>query len=533
MDFPKSKISRPLDTAGERSSRKSWAPRLSSSLSLKLGVLVGVFVALPVLLYNQFENADREMRELVTSGIYHQNWLIGQALKPALDATTRPSSALDDQLAKYSTDGTTLRLMFRPAQGRSQSDFLFVASAPPLPSSQFDAELDRLNRDGVLQHLTPTCTWLTSAEMRKDLPGGYAEILTSMIPIQTRAGCWVLVASHGTSDFLNTRIGKPYWQQPEIHLALLIYLAMAAVMMLIAWSVWLHIRRFRRTARAARRGRIIEHAFSAQNRIPELASAAADFDQLVFDLHDVARNVRLTAEENAHSFKGPVATIEASLAPLQRIAPPGDKRAERALALIASSLNRLKMLVESAQRVDNVTADLIDAPRVNMNMSEIVGDVVAEFRELCIARRVDLKLSIAEDIFVTASHGALDIVTENILQNALSFSPRGGTIQVELLREGGNATLRISDQGPGFDPSVLHRIFDRNFCARPGRDPESLPGGHAGLGLWIVKRHVENIGGSVAAGNLGAGGASVTVILPMQRRPVSTIVHHLAAAASR
>lgn len=533
MDLPKSRISQPSDTAGERSSQIPWAPRFSSSLTLKLGVLVGVFVALPVLLYNQFQTADREMRGLVTSGIYHQNWLIAQALKPTLDGIKRPSSALDDQLAKYSTDGTTLRLMFRPSHGRSQSDFLFVASAPPLPSSQFDAELDRLNRDGVLQHLTPACTWLTSAEMRRNLPGGYAEILTSMIPIQTRAGCWVLVESHGTSDFLNTRIGKPYWQQPEIHLALLIYLAMAAVMSLIAWSVWLHIRRFRRTARAARRGSIVEHAFSAQNKIPELASAAADFDQLVFDLHDVARNVRLTAEENAHSFKGPVATIEASLAPLQRIAPPGDKRAERALALIGSSLNRLKMLVESAQRVDNVTADLIDTQRVSVNMSEIVGDVVAEFRELCAARRVDLQLSIDDDIFVTASEGALDIVTENILQNALSFSPRAGVIQVQLFRNGRSVRLRISDQGPGFDPKVLHRIFDRNFCARPERGAESLPGGHAGLGLWIVKRHVESLGGEVVADNLAVGGACVTVTLPMQRRPSSTIVHHLTAVASR
>ena len=533
MDSAKSRTSPPSDTAGARSSWRSWAPRLSSSLTLKLGVLVGVFIALPVLLYNQFQTADREMRSLVTSGIYHQNWLIAQALKPALDATKRPSSALDDQLAKYSTDGTTLRLMFRPSHGRSHSDFLFVASAPALPASQFDAELDRLNRDGVLQQLTPTCTWLTSAEISKDLPGGYAEILTSMIPIQTRAGCWVLVASHRTSDFLNTRIGKPYWQQPEIHLALVIYLGMAAVMALIAWSVWRHIRRFRRTARDARRGAIVEHAFSAQNQIPELASAAADFDQLVSDLHDVARNVRLTAEENAHSFKGPVATIEASLAPLQRMAPPGDKRAERALALIASSLNRLTMLVESAQRVDYVTADLIDTPRISVNMSEVVTDVVTEFRALCAARRVDLQLSIADGIFVTAPDGALDIVTENILQNALSFSPREKTIRVELFRSGRNARLRIADEGPGFDPKVLPRIFDRNFRARQGRDIDSLPGVHAGLGLWIVKRHVETLGGEVVAENSLSGGACVTVTLPTQRRPASSVAHQLTSVASR
>ncbi|MGH6980809.1 MAG: ATP-binding protein, partial [Stellaceae bacterium] len=56
--------------------------------------------------------------------------------------------------------------------------------------------------------------------------------------------------------------------------------------------------------------------------------------------------------------------------------------------------------------------------------------------------------------------------------------------------------------------------------------------GHAGLGLWIVKRHVESLGGDVVADNRTGGGACVTITLPIQRRP-SAVVHHLTTVASR
>lgn len=69
--------------------------RLGASLTLKLVGLVGVFIALPVVLYGQFESADAQRRELVARGIEHRSWLIVQALTPLLD---RPDSARHSDL---------------------------------------------------------------------------------------------------------------------------------------------------------------------------------------------------------------------------------------------------------------------------------------------------------------------------------------------------------------------------------------------------------------------------------------------------
>src|SRR6476659_4640236 len=86
-----------------------------SSLTLKLVGLVGIFIALPIVLYSQFESADRQMRDLVTRAIQDRSKLIGHALAPVL-RTLEPGAdgVLNAELAKFASDGTVLRLMVQP-----------------------------------------------------------------------------------------------------------------------------------------------------------------------------------------------------------------------------------------------------------------------------------------------------------------------------------------------------------------------------------------------------------------------------------
>jgi two-component system sensor histidine kinase ChvG len=128
----------------------------------------------------------------------------------------------------------------------------------------------------------------------------------------------------------------------------------------------------------------------------------------------------------------------------------------------------------------------------------------------------------AEPVAVHASPDRLAQVVENLLDNAVSFSPPGGTVAVRLAREGSEAVLTVRDQGPGIPPEHLGRIFDRFFSYRPRQgagaaEPGARPGAlgrHAGLGLAIVKAIVEGYGGSVAAANGAGGGAVLEVRLP-------------------
>jgi len=492
---------------------------VASSLTVKLVLLVGIFIALPLLLYGQFEGADRTMRDLVSGGVQRQNWLIAQALKPKLDQPEALPSGLSEELDKYTGDNTVLKLMLRPAGVQAAGRFYFVAAAPSVGTARINAELDSLEHQGILQELMPSCTWKTSAQVRSAVPGSAEEVLTSVIPVDSRWGCWVLVVSHSASEFFNTSIGQPYWQEPEIRYALFVYIGLALLVAFTAWSVWRNLHRFRRVANTLRAGRNPDSTFLAQNDIPELANVAAMFDRLVSDLHGVARDIRRTAEDNAHSFKTPIATIEASLGPLRRGVAAEDGRASRSLALIDSSLDRLKALISAAQQLDNLSADLIEAPRNRINMGELVSAALLRYREVATSRGIRLRAQLDANAHILASHDAVQVVVENVLDNAISFSPANGAIDVSLTRTARTVELRVTDEGPGIDTDKIERIFERYFSLRPRNvandDEDAAAGGtHAGLGLWIVRRHVQSLGGAVTATNRAGGGTSIAIDLP-------------------
>jgi two-component system, OmpR family, sensor histidine kinase ChvG len=509
--------------------------RIGASLTLKLAILVGVFVALPVMLYGPFEQGDRKMRELVARGIEQQSWLVAQALKPVLGGSAMPTpGVLDTILMNDAGDGAKLDLMFRPAKSRSGHGFYFVSSSTPGGARMIDTELDGLLAHGILASLSPSCSWDMASELRYIETGGKQEMLTWVLPIQSRWGCWVLVSSHPTSEFLNTSVGRSYWQTPQVRVAAAIYLVMAMLAALLAASVFRSVRNFRRAARAISDGRIRNHSFSSSNTIPELDSVAKDLDRLVVELYAAAREIREAAEDNAHSFKGPVATIDAALEPLRRLAAASEERARRSVALVDSSLGRLKTLIVAAQRVDNVTANLIEAPRASVNLSQVIHETLARYRALMAMRDIVLHHSIAENVIISAGSGALEAIIENLLDNAISVSPRCGAIAITLRRTRQRIDLWIEDQGPGIDPRKIGRIFERYVSLRsqepqsahaeradgaPAR-PRAHP--HAGLGLWIVRRNVEALGGAVFVRNRVEGGLGVHIVLPLDRgRPLT------------
>jgi two-component system sensor histidine kinase ChvG len=116
-----------------------------------------------------------------------------------------------------------------------------------------------------------------------------------------------------------------------------------------------------------------------------------------------------------------------------------------------------------------------------------------------------------------ANEDALEPVIENILENAASFTPAGKPVEVGLQVEGRMACLRVRDHGPGVMPAFLPHIFERGASFRdPQENSElGLKTGHQGLGLWIVRRNIEALGGSVEARNRAQGGFEIVVRLPV------------------
>jgi two-component system sensor histidine kinase ChvG len=119
---------------------------------------------------------------------------------------------------------------------------------------------------------------------------------------------------------------------------------------------------------------------------------------------------------------------------------------------------------------------------------------------------LSLPLPSAAPLVVHASPDRL----AQLLDNARSFSPPGGTITVDLARDDGFARVRVDDQGPGIPEAHRERIFDRFFSYRPGEEK----GEHAGLGLAIARAIAEGYGGAIAAAAGPGGGARLEIRLP-------------------
>jgi two-component system sensor histidine kinase ChvG len=302
-----------------------------------------------------------------------------------------------------------------------------------------------------------------------------------------------------------------------------IYLFMAVITFATLQSVHGGLRRFAERARRIREQGPGAGSFAGRHSLPELAEVAAEFDRMVDALHRSAADIRRSAEDNAHAFKTPIAIIRQSLEPLRRVLPADNQRAQRAIGVVEHSLDRLDGLVASARILDEAVADVIAEPLVPVDLGRVVGRLV-QIRSAILANRgvtivlASHDLTITADLlpglFVLGTEEMIETVIENLIDNAVSFSQPRSEILIHLTRDGAFADLTVCDQGPGVPPGQLYRIFDRYYSERAETTGES-PASYFGIGLWIARRNVEAMGGSIAAENGTPNGLAMRVRLPL------------------
>ncbi len=506
--------------------------RLSRSLTAQLGVLVVIFLALPVVLYTIFAAADAEKRDLLLDAVRQNGVLIGQALVPELGgAAPADFGRLPQELERFRSDQTNVKLLFKPGGQADAGGFFFVAGAPAVAPERLAEERDRLQQLGILDQLTQTCAGNRplSERLNAGAGDGAGEILTSVTPVQSPSGCWVVVVA-ADQKALGAADDRPFWARGPARLALALYAAMALLTGALVVGIRLSLRRIRKVAEVADRGVRFEAVAP-----PELAPTARELDRLVERLRGTADLIRQAAEDNAHALKGPIAVMRQALDPL--IASAEDPaRLARALATAAKCLDRLDGLVRSARNLDVAAAEMLEVTCVPVDLSGLVRRYAGDQAALLDRRTCWLAFDVADGVSVSGSAELIETVLENLVDNAMSFSPHAGRVLVQVSADSGTATLMVSDEGPGVPPEALDRIFDRYYSDRP-----SQPAGaaHFGIGLWLVRQAAFAMGGSVHARNRPEGGFEVRLQLvraaaapaPAKARP--TALATVGAASGR
>jgi two-component system, OmpR family, sensor histidine kinase ChvG len=485
-----------------------------------------VFLLVPVFLYLQFRADYEQSQSLLLRSVRDEGRVISQALLPKLqNADTGSLQQLGEYLARFAGEVTRIELLLAPAAaGGAANGFYYVASWPTVAPSNLQAQRDTLARQGVLGRLAQNCAQEMPFSLFYHRPTGGDEIVTAVTPLSTAAGCWAVVASFPVEAFPGAHLGKPYWATPTLRVAAVIYLATAAITFSTLLSVRGGLRRFARRARRIRDQGPDAGSFADRADPPELAAVAAEFDRMVEALHRSAAEIRLTAEENAHAFKTPIAVIRQSLEPLRRALTSDNQRAQRALGVVEQALDRLDGLVASARRLDEAAADLVDTPLMPIDLGRAIDRLIQSqspildsrgLKIVLASRGVTMTANLLPRMTVLGSEEMIETVLENLIENAISFSPRDSEILIHLTHDGRFAHLTISDQGPGVMPAQIGQIFDRYYSERRNEAAVEAASTSFGIGLWIARRNVEAMGGTITAENRQPRGLAVHVRLPL------------------
>jgi PAS domain S-box-containing protein len=216
-----------------------------------------------------------------------------------------------------------------------------------------------------------------------------------------------------------------------------------------------------------------------------------------------------------HELRNPLGTLANAVAVLERL--PGDETMRHVVAIIGRQTGHLGRLVDDLLDVARATSGKIELLRRPVELHALAGRCVDALAQAGRTERHAVVLEGAP-VYVDGDAARLEQVLNNLLDNALKYTPGSGRVTVTTERVGETAVLRVRDTGQGIRTDLLARVFDLFV-----QEPQSLDRsrGGLGLGLALVKRLVELHGGSVAVWSAGPGqGSEFTVRMPAVPAPV-------------
>jgi two-component system sensor histidine kinase ChvG len=216
-------------------------------------------------------------------------------------------------------------------------------------------------------------------------------------------------------------------------------------------------------------------------------------------LYNRIEGIESFAADVAHELKNPLTSLRSAVETLP-LAKSEDSRA-RLLAVIQHDVRRLDRLISDISDASRLDAELQRHEVVTVDVAKLLRTVVAIATEVPREDGVRVSLAIEGDdarAFRTVGNDSrLSQVMDNLIDNARSFSPPGGTVRITCRRTRTQIEILVDDDGPGVRPDSFEKIFERFYTDRPHQGF----GQNSGLGLSISKQIVEAHGGTLRVEN--------------------------------
>jgi len=380
-------------------------------------------------------------------------------------------------------------------------DFLVGASAPPdfVEPAEEDAgawpELVRAREQG-----------LTQIELRR--APDRTPVITAAAPVGLRGA--TLLTTRNASDITEAV------RDARTSLLTMIALALAVSIVLSLYLARTIIDPLRRLGRAAVR---VRQGREREVEVPRMQERGDEIGVLARAVSDMTSALRLRidavetfAADVAHEIKNPLASLRSALESLPKVRD--DALRVQLTEVAAHDVRRIDRLVTEIAEASRIDAELSRATFESIDLAALIENVAAarEDRGLNAGRKVTVVRE-GRPALVLGVPLRIERIIDNLLDNAVSFSPEDGTIDVTVRHARARVQALVCDQGPGIAASEREKVFARFHSVRP--EAEGF-GDHSGLGLAIARTIAEAHDGSltVADRSDGARGACLLLELP-------------------
>jgi signal transduction histidine kinase len=273
-----------------------------------------------------------------------------------------------------------------------------------------------------------------------------------------------------------------FWPGHDVHA---VSIAVGATLLAV-----LVVARFAGLVRAVDSARVAER--EANQRLRELDRLKDDFVSTI-----------------SHELRTPLTSITGYV---ELAREQADRETDGYLAVVERNAARLLSLVNDLLFVARLQGGRLELEYEQVDVAKLVAESVATAKPQAVGANVELRLRLAGgDTAVRGDRRRLAQVVDNLVSNAIKFSPDAGTVDLTVDRRDGMVLIEVEDHGIGISESERERLFERFFRTQGALDRQ-IPG--TGLGLYITKSIVEAHGGSVAARSVVGAGSSFVVELP-------------------
>jgi two-component system sensor histidine kinase CpxA len=268
------------------------------------------------------------------------------------------------------------------------------------------------------------------------------------------------------------------------------------------------IRRMQEGARALAGERLdVRVSAGLEGRKDEVAVLAREFDAMADRLRANRSALTRLLGDISHELRSPLARMRLALGLARQ--PSADTA--RQLDRMDRDIERLDVLISQVLKLARLNGTDMPFEREPFDVDEMIDEVVRDAAFEGTAKGCKVETVGTADSVVSGNRDLLRSAIENVLRNAVRYSPQGAPVEVAVERGAAGLTISVRDRGPGVPAGELERIFEPFYRVAESRDRDS---GGEGIGLAITSQVMKAHGGTARADNRAGGGFEVRLNLP-------------------